>query len=43
MVDKKVLKKKKTKKNIDTGMAYISATCNNKIVTITKEQDNNES
>ena len=40
MVDKKVVKKKKTKKNIVSGMAYISATFNNTMVTITDEQGN---
>ena len=40
MADKKVLKKKKTKKNIVSGMAYISATFNNTMVTITDEQGN---
>ena len=33
-------KKKKTKKNIVSGMAYISATFNNTMVTITDEQGN---
>ena len=40
MADQKVLKKKKTKKNIVSGMAYISATFNNTMVTITDEQGN---
>jgi len=40
MADKKVVKKKKTKKNIVSGMAYISATFNNTMVTITDEQGN---
>ena len=40
MADKKILKKKKTKKNIVSGMAYISATFNNTMVTITDEQGN---
>ena len=38
MVDKKVIKKKKQKKNIISGLAYISATFNNTMVTITDEQ-----
>ena len=40
MVDKKVIKKKKQKKNIISGLAYISATFNNTMVTITDEQGN---
>ena len=40
MADKKVVKKKKTKKNIVSGMAYIQATFNNTMVTITDEQGN---
>ena len=35
MADKKVIKKKKQKKNIISGLAYISATFNNTMVTIT--------
>lgn len=38
MADKKVVKKKKTKKNIVSGMAYIQATFNNTMVTITDDQ-----
>ena len=40
MADKKVIKKKKQKKNIISGLAYISATFNNTMVTITDEQGN---
>ena len=40
MADKKVLKKKKQKKNIISGLAYINATFNNTMVTITDEQGN---
>ena len=35
MADKKVIKKKKQKKHIISGLAYISATFNNTMVTIT--------
>ena len=40
MADKKIIKKKKQKKNIISGLAYISATFNNTMVTITDEQGN---
>ena len=40
MAEKKVAKKKKQKKNIVSGLAYISATFNNTMVTITDEQGN---
>ena len=41
MAEKKVTtKKKKQKKNIVSGLAYISATFNNTMVTITDEQGN---
>ena len=40
MADKKVIKKKKQKKNIISGLAYISVTFNNTMVTITDEQGN---
>ena len=40
MADKKVIKKKKQKKNIISGLAYISATFNNTIITLTDETGN---
>jgi len=40
MADNKIVKKKKSKKNIVSGMAYISASFNNTMITITDEQGN---
>ena len=40
MVVSKAVKKKKQKKNIVSGLAYINATFNNTMITITDEQGN---
>ena len=40
MAEIKTTKKKKQKKNIISGMAYINATFNNTMITITDEQGN---
>ena len=40
MAEAKTLKKKKQKKNIISGLAYINATFNNTKITITDEQGN---
>ena len=40
MAEAKTVKKKKQKKNIISGLAYINATFNNTMITITDEQGN---
>ena len=40
MAEAKTVKKKKQKKNITSGLAYINATFNNTMITITDEQGN---
>ena len=40
MVENKAVKKKKQKKNIVSGLAFINATFNNTMITITDEQGN---
>ena len=40
MAEAKTAKKKKQKKNIISGLAYINATFNNTMITITDEQGN---
>ena len=40
MVENKVIKKKRQKKNIVSGLAFINATFNNTMITITDEQVN---
>ena len=40
MVENKAVKKKKQKKNIISGLAFINATFNNTMITITDEQGN---
>lgn len=40
MVEKRVSKKKKVKKNIPVGIAYVQATFNNTVITITDPTGN---
>ena len=40
MAQKKVVKKKTVRKNIAKGIVYISATCNNTMITVTDEMGN---
>ena len=40
MADKKTVRKKRVKKNVQTGCAHIHSTFNNTIVTITDEAGN---
>ena len=40
MAEAKTVKKKKQKKNIISGLAYINATFNNTMITINDEQGN---